>query len=147
MSRTGLPAVLGVGVLLLTAGCFGKCMQCKRGSKHMMAPPPLSGELDGKTFVGEIGKAGATTTDAETITFADGLFHSSACDAHGFGKGMYLAVPTDGTISFKATTRNRSGATNVWTGTVKGSTLEATGLAYEKGKPTPTEYWVKGTLK
>ncbi len=50
----------------------------------------VSGALDGKTFVGELGRRGALQGDAETFVFQQGTFHSTGGERYGFGDGPYL---------------------------------------------------------
>ena len=105
----------------------------------------LSGILDGKTFVGEVGVMEAPSM-RDTLTFKDGYFHSAACDQFRFGSGAYLAVASGDTSTFQAVTHNHKGAVNVWAGTVKGGKLEGTATLYEKGKE-PVKHWVRATLQ
>ena len=48
-------------------------------------------KLDGRTFEGVVLECGKTSGDAETITFKNGRFHSSACERYGYGDGPYKA--------------------------------------------------------
>ena len=139
MGKKWIAAALCAGFVVLAAGC---CSQWKH--KEQMRPM-LSGILDGKTFVGEVGMADAPPT-ADTLTFKDGYFHSSACDQFHFGSGAYLAVASGDTTTFQAITHNRRGAMMIWAGAIKGEKLEGTMTMCEKGKE-PAKRWVKATLK
>ncbi len=85
------------------------------------------GELDGKTFVmQEEGKK-------DVLTFAKGKFHSSLCDKYGFGKGDYTTARTTDGTSFKAETASAREGNMVWTGVVKGDSLEGSYTWTKKG--------------
>ena len=113
--------------------------------EHPKAPPPAAGPgLDGKVFTGELGKSGDTKSDKDTLTFKDGKFLSSACVAYGFHEPPYTATDQDGVTTFAATATNDKGETMSWTGTVKGSTLEATAVS---GETTYTFKGKAGALK
>jgi len=74
--------------------------------------------LDGKAYVAMIdGKE-------DVLSFADGMFHSSACDEWGFGKGAYTTMETDAGTAFEATTTSDEHGTMAWSGTLMGDTLK-----------------------
>ena len=47
-------------------------------------PALASDPLDGKRFDGVFMERGKTSGDADTLTFRDGRFRSSACDKYGY---------------------------------------------------------------
>ena len=53
------------------------------------APALASGALDGKRFDGVFMERGKTSGDADTLTFRDGRFRSSACDKYGYSDAAY----------------------------------------------------------
>lgn len=108
----------GVAALLVFAGLYlGVTPHAAYGG----------GELDGKTFV----KAEADKKDV--LTFENGKFHSSLCDKYGFGKGDYTAAMTAGGTSFKAETTSARHGNMVWSGVVKGDSLEGSYTWTKKG--------------
>ena len=111
--------------------------------EHPKAPPAAAGAsgLDGKVFSGELGKSGEKS-DKDTLTFKDGKFLSSACVAYGFHEASYTATEKDGVTTFTATATNDKGETMSWTGTIKGSALEAT--AVNKSASGEATYTFKG---
>ena len=125
MRKSWIAAVLCAGLVVLAAGCASQWAH----KEHMQ--PMLSGILDGKTFVGEVGVRNAPSM-GDTVTFKDGYFHSAACDQFHFGSGAYLAVASGDTITFQAITHNPQGAVNVWMGTVKDDKLEGTATLYDE---------------
>jgi hypothetical protein len=139
MGKSWVAAVLCAGFVVVAAGCAGS----REHKEHMQ--PMLSGILDGKTFVGEVGQESKPSM-GDTLTFKDGYFHSAACDQFHFRSGVYLAVASGDTTTFQAITHNPHGAVNVWTGTVKGDKLEGTATLYVKGQE-PVKRWVKATLQ
>ena len=101
------------------------------------------GMLDGRHFMGEMGTTGKTTGDKEVITFKDGMFHSAACDPHGF-KAMPYTTTTEGdAIKFSATGVNDKKDKMEWHGTVKGDMLDATATMTSGGKD-PMTMWARG---
>jgi hypothetical protein len=63
--------------------------------------------LDGKTFQGEIKDKGKAHGDKDTFVFADGRFHSTACDAYGYDAATYTAMrATCGRSRRRPTVRN-----------------------------------------
>ena len=106
--------------------------------------------LDGKVFIAEAGeKSKAVDERNDVITFANGKFHSSACDKYGFGTAAYRS--SDGK-DFEAETLSDKEGRIVWKGTVQGDTIEGTFVHYPKGwllnpDPKPVEHWFKGKVK
>jgi len=105
-----------------------------------------AGALDGQVFEGEVGPKGEKTGKPEEISFKDGKFHSSACDAYGFGDGAYTAKKRGKGIQFEADTKKAKGATLHWKGMVNGDQVEATSTLQVAGEK-PSESWAKGQLK
>lgn len=109
------------------------------------------GVLDGKTFVGDMGKKGDPAGDMkEELTFRDGKMHSLACDAYGYGDGAYAATVEGAAIAFGAQTVSPTDGTMVWKGTVEGNLLSATAIQWKIGAPpgeAPGEYWAQGQLE
>jgi hypothetical protein len=118
-----------------------------------LAAQAQAATLDGKVFVADAGEKGKAADEKnDVITFADGKFHSSACDQYGFGKGSYKANPASDAVTFEAETRSEKDGRLVWRGTVRGSEIEGTFVHYRKGgffnpNPEPVEHWFKGKMK
>lgn len=127
-----------VGAMLASLVLFGAAV----AAEHPQAKG--SGPLDGKVFVGELGKAGETTGDKDKLTFQKGSFVSSACIPHGFHDAPYTVSEKDGVITFTASPKNADGETMEWTGTVKDGVLE--GTAVHKAGSGETTYWFKGKI-
>ena len=85
-----------------------------------LAAPVVSyagGALDGKVFTAVI------DGENDLLTFDNGTFNSSACDAWGFGTGAYTTTAEmDGTM-FEATVFSDKNGKMVWTGIVKGDEI------------------------
>lgn len=110
--------------------------------------------LDGRTFVvseGDVGKP--AKIEANVLTFSNGTFHSKECDQWGYGKGEVKAVRDGDAIRFETETRSEEhGTRQVWTGTVKGSSIDGKKVFHPKPSffrpnPEPRESWFKGTLR
>ena len=102
--------------------------------------------LDGKTFVGEMGKKGEQKGQAEDVIFTNGKMRSSMCNRFGYSDGTYTATTGKDTIAFDTQLTHPTDGMQMWKGMVKGDTLEATSTSFEPGK-APVEYWIKGQLK
>lgn len=100
--------------------------------------------LDGKVFVGSMGKAGAPTGDQDQLTFKKGTFISAACVRYGFKEAPYTAEEKDGVVTFTSSPKNAKGDTMTWKGTIRNDTLDAT--AVNKTAAGETTYWFKGTV-
>jgi hypothetical protein len=98
-------------------------------------------KLDGKTFQGVVLECGKTAGDAETITFRNGRFHSSACKAYGYGDGPYKASDSGDGLAFEAETESPQYGKLLWRGVVRGQRLDGTLTMMSEGKPAG-EKWV-----
>jgi hypothetical protein len=97
--------------------------------------------LDGRNFGGVVLKCGETSGDADTLTFKDGRFRSSACDPYGYGDGPYTATRSGETIAFEAETESAQYGKLLWTGVVRGPRLDGTMTMIRDGQATG-EKWV-----
>jgi hypothetical protein len=78
-------------------------------------------------FVGDLGEKGKAADERnDMISFANGQFHSAACDKWNFSKAKYTATKAGDAIAFEAETVSDSDGRMVWRGTVKGDELEGT---------------------
>ena len=112
-----------------------------------------AGPLDGKVFVGEAGEKGKAADEKnDVLTFADGKFHSSACDQYGFGKGDYTARVDGDATYFEVTTTSEKEGRLVWKGALKNGALEGSFVherkpAWYRPNPEPIEHWFKAVPK
>lgn len=110
-------------------------------------PAAAQSPLDGKAYEGVFLQRGKTRGDADTVSFRNGRFHSSACDQYGYGDAPYRVVSTDGgVIRFEATTESPKYGKLEWSGAVRGDKLDATAMMLQPGK-TPVENWVVAGLE
>jgi hypothetical protein len=98
--------------------------------------------LDGKSFTGKMNDpTDATKSYDETISFRNGKFHSSACDAYGFGEASYTVQKDKDMMEFTSTTTSNkdghAGQMN-WHGSIKGNELTATAEMVMDGKSQGT---------
>lgn len=105
------------------------------------AAPALAQGLDGRTFQGVFLERGKTSGDADTLTFKDGRFRSSACDRYGYSDAPYKATTVGDTMRFETETQSAKYGKLVWNGTIRGDKLDATVMMVQDGKK-PTENWV-----
>lgn len=103
-----------------------------------------AGALEGKSFTGQLGKAGETAGDKDQLFFKKGTFLSTACVPFGFHEAPYTVAEKDGVVTFTASPSNAKGETMSWTGTVRDGVLE--GTAVHKTASGETRYWFKGKL-
>jgi len=99
------------------------------------------GTLDGKQFQGVFLERGKTSGDADTLTFRDGRFRSSACDRYGYSDAPYKSVAQGDATAFEAETESAKYGKMVWKGVVRDGKLDATVMWLRQGKP-PVENWV-----
>lgn len=111
-----------------------------------VAVPAAAQTLDGKRFEGVFLAKGKTRGDADTLTFKNGRFHSSACDSYGYSDAPYKTAVEGESIRFEAETMSPKYGKLRWTGFVRGDKLDATAVMLQDGKP-PTENWVAAGLK
>jgi hypothetical protein len=109
------------------------------------APAQANG-LDGRSFHGVFLERGKTSGDADTLTFKDGRFRSSACDRYGYSDAAYKAEPAGDAMRFEAETQSAKYGKLVWNGTIRGNKLDATVMMVRDGK-APVENWVVAAEK
>lgn len=100
-----------------------------------------SASLDGRRFEGVFIQRGKTSGDADTVTFANGRFRSSACDRYGYGDAAYRATTQGDAMAFETETVSPKYGRLQWKGLVRGDKLEATAVMLQEGK-APVEHWV-----
>jgi hypothetical protein len=104
--------------------------------------------LDGKKFKGQTGEKGKKTHHEDVLVFDEGRFTSTECFQFGFMSGPYTATVLSDSIQFEAETLSPTHGKMVWSGILKGDTLDVT-YFWTKERwlwTTHREYWFKGTL-
>jgi hypothetical protein len=138
-SKSGRWTRRAVVVLAVLATAAGATVTARAASD--------GGALDGRTFVGSMGPQGKSAAGDETVTFAGGRFHSSACDAYGFGDAAYTTDKgSDGSVRFHAVTHSEKQGSIDWKGAVAGSRLTATFVWTNQAGQVST-YWVNADVK
>ncbi|MEP7083656.1 MAG: hypothetical protein ABI854_02880 [Betaproteobacteria bacterium] len=136
-----------IELLSHSAALFALCAMA--GTFATAAPGPL----DGKAFIGEAGEKGKPADEKnDVISFADGRFHSSACDQYGFNKGEYSAKAEGDATVFEAETTSEKEGRMKWKGVLKNGVLEGSFVHYRKPawyrpNPEPIEHWFKAAPK
>ena len=133
-------------VFVNSTAAFALCAMA--GTLAWAAPGPL----DGKVFVGEAGEKGKPADEKDVITFADGKFHSSACDQYGFNKAEYTARTEGDATIFEVTTVSEKEGQLKWKGTIKDGKAEGIFIhhrkpAWYRPNPEPIEHWFKAVPK
>jgi hypothetical protein len=107
------------------------------------------GLLDGKMFVGPTGKMGKNATETDELKFENGKLYSVGCAEWGFEWGDYSTKVEGDDISFEAVTTSPKNGKIVWSGTVKGDTMDATYIWTKKSwyGERKQEKWFKGKAK
>jgi hypothetical protein len=100
-----------------------------------------AGPLDGRSFQGVFLERGKTSGDADTLTFKDGRFRSSACDKYGYSDAPYRATVQGDVVHFETETESPRYGKLIWKGVVRDGRLDATAVAVRSGK-APVENWV-----
>lgn len=113
------------------------------GALSLLAAPSFAqgGSLDGRRFEGVFIQRGKTSGDADTLTFRNGRFRSSACDRHGYSDAAYRAMTQGDSVAFEAETESSKYGKLQWKGLVRGDRLDATATMLRSGK-APVENWV-----
>ena len=104
-------------------------------------------KLDGRTFEGIVVECGKRSGDAETITFKNGRFHSSACQQYGYGEGAYKTSPAQDGLAFEAMTESPQYGQLLWKGVVRGQRLDGTLTMLKDGKPSAEKWVIAGEPK
>ena len=125
-------------VLFLGAFAFGLLLGGTPGFGQMTP-------LDGKVFVGEIGKKGQKAGDKDDLIFKDGKFLSTACAKYGFTEAPYTAMAGEKKTTFETETVSPKEGTMKWKGTVQGEMVRAT-VIWSKPGNKPQELWYRGKL-
>ncbi len=115
----------------------------------MFAAAPVlasGGALDGKRFDGVFMERGKTSGDADTLTFNNGRFRSSACDKYGYSDATYKTSTQGDATVFEAETESARYGKLLWKGIVRGEKLDATVMSIRDGK-APVENWVVAAEK
>src|SRR6185436_20612389 len=101
-----------------------------------IVPPSVAhaNGLDGRSFQGVFLERGKTSGDADTLTFKDGRFRSSACDRYGYSDAPYKVSTVGDTTRFETETQSAKYGKLVWNGTVRGGKLDATVMMVREGK-------------
>src|SRR5437868_12341880 len=101
-----------------------------------IVPPSaaLANNLDGRSFQGVFLERGKTSGDADTITFKDGRFRSSACDRYGYSDAPYKVTNVGDTMRFETETQSAKYGKLQWSGAVRGGKLDATVMMVQDGK-------------
>ena len=102
--------------------------------------------LDGRRFAGIVLECGKTSGDAETISFRNGRFHSSACDAYGYGDGAYTATTNGDAVSFSVETESAKYGKLRWNCVIRGKRLDGTLTMLDGGKVVAEKWVVAGQL-
>ncbi len=108
--------------------------------------PAFAEGLDGKVFEGVFLAKGKTRGDADTLTFKNGRFHSSACDQYGYSDASYTTASEGNATRFEAETESAKYGKLRWSGFIRGEKLDATVMMIQDGK-SPIENWVAAGLK
>ena len=102
--------------------------------------------LDGRKFKGIVLECGKTSGDAESITFRNGRFHSSACDAYAYGDGAYTAAASGDAVTFSAETESPKHGRLRWHGVGRGKRLDGTLTMMADGKVVGEKWVVAGQI-
>jgi hypothetical protein len=102
--------------------------------------------LDGRSFQGVFLERGKTSGDADTLTFKNGRFHSSACDQYGYSDAPYKTAAAGDGMRFEAETQSAKYGKLQWNGVIRGNKLDAVVMMEQKGKK-PIENWVVAAEK
>ncbi|HEY2629299.1 MAG TPA: hypothetical protein VGI57_09225 [Usitatibacter sp.] len=103
--------------------------------------------LDGRTFQGVFLERGKTSGDADTLSFRNGRFHSSACDRYGYSDASYRTSSAGDTTRFEAVTESAKYGRLMWSGAVQAGKLDATVTMVRDGHANVENWVVAGETK
>lgn len=111
---------------------------------------PAISVLDGKSFAGELGRAGKPAKTKDLFVFREGMFVSKECERRcGYAATPYWVRLEGNDVQFHAVAPcQKSDATMVWNGTVNGDEIEGT-IAWTSKRwywTIEKELWFKGKL-
>jgi len=127
-----MPILSDLRSLFIVSRCMAVAADPGRASR---------GALDGRNFDGIVLECGKTSGDADTLTFKDGRFRSSACDQYGYGDGVYRAKQAGDAVVFEAETESPKYGKLLWNGVVRGARLDGTMTMVRDGRAAG-EKWV-----
>jgi hypothetical protein len=114
---------IAVSAALLLAVASVACSPSGSVARPAETTAASQGSLDGRTY-----KADALLPDgthvSSDLSFANGMFDSSACEGLGFHAGRYTVSQNGDVITFRAELKKSDGTTEVWTGRIVGDTLD-----------------------
>jgi hypothetical protein len=115
----------------------------------MSAAIAQEGLLDGKVFVGQSIERHKRGASGDELRFVNGEFHSIGHGQEGFLEGAYTARAEGDTIYFEAETVNPKQGKIMWSGIVRGDSIEVNYIWRKKGWLSDTEknYAFKGKLQ
>jgi hypothetical protein len=79
--------------------------------------------LDGRTYKADAVLPDGTRVSSD-LSFANGMFDSSACEGLGFHAGRYTVSKNGDVVTFRAELSKSDGTTEVWTGRIDGDSLD-----------------------
>ncbi len=119
------------------------CVSARLALATLMLLPALAlgNSLDGRRFDGVFIERGKTSGDADTLSFKDGRFRSSACDRYGYSDAPYKATAAGDAVHFEAETESPRYGKLLWKGVIRDGKLDASAMSIRQGK-APVENWV-----
>jgi len=109
------------------AGCAASPAQPAASTATTVASP-----LDGRRF--HVSLADGDKRMADDLSFATGMFDSSACRGFGFGPSSYTARTDAGAVVFEVDA-HAGDLVNHWRGRVEGSRVSGTLVSEKNGAP------------
>ncbi len=119
------------------------CVSARLALATLMLLPALAlgNSLDGRRFDGVFIERGKTSGDADTLSFKDGRFRSSACDRYGYSDAPYKSTAAGDAVHFEAETESPRYGKLLWKGVIRDGKLDASAMSIRQGK-APVENWV-----
>ena len=104
-----------------------------------------AGALDGKTFVGEMGKLkNSMKGDKDSFVFKDGTFTSTGCVRYGFTPASYSDGMKEQAMTFHSEATSTKEGTMIWDGVVEGNIIKGTARWEKKPGKIKEQYWFRG---
>lgn len=145
------PTMLVTAFLFGFSGCVtnSKADDMQSDQAQTTNTPAIS-VLDGKVFAGELGSVGKPALTQDLFEFREGMFVSKECERRcGYSAAPYWVRMEERDVRFRSEIPcEKSDATMVWTGTMKGDEIEGT-IAWTSKRwywTIEKEFWFKGKL-
>jgi hypothetical protein len=117
------PKTIAVSAAILLVAAAAACSPSGSNARPAETTAAQGSLLDGRTYKAEAVLPDGTRVSSD-LSFASGMFDSSACEGLGFHAGRYAVSTSGDVVTFRAELKKSDGTTEVWTGRINGDALD-----------------------